>query len=283
MENNIENAITLESLDLPGDLKNLTVNQCRVLCQEIRNTLIKTVSKNGGHLASNLGVVELSVALHRVFDSPNDKIVWDVGHQSYTHKILTGRFDRFDTIRKENGISGFTKPGESEHDAFISGHSSTSVSAAYGIAQAMKMNGSENYVVAVTGDGAMTGGEVYEGLNNAGKSGTRLIIIINHNDMSISRNVGALAKYLMSVRNTRKYVETKQAVERVLIKAPVVGRPVVKVLKDSKDTVKNSVYRKSRNSTLFEDLGFIYLGPVDGHNLSELEEVLYAAKSYKKP
>ena len=283
MENSKDNNVVLDALSLPEDLKKLNIDQCKSLCQEIRDILVKTVSKNGGHLASNLGVVELTMAIHRVFDSPEDKIVWDVGHQAYTHKLLTGRLDKFDTIRKENGISGFTKPNESEHDAFISGHSSISVSAAYGIAQAMKMNGNENYAVAVTGDGALTGGEIYEGLNNAGKSNTNLIIIVNHNDMSISKNVGALAKYLMSIRNTRKYVKTKQSVEKVLIKTPLVGRPVAKVLKNSKDTVKNAVYRKNTNTTIFEDLGFIYLGPVDGHNITEVEEVLYAAKSYHRP
>lgn len=283
MENKKNSDIVLEALSLPEDLKKLNIEQCKTLCGDIRDILIKTVSNNGGHLASNLGVVELTMAIHRVFDSPEDKIVWDVGHQSYTHKLLTGRLDRFDTIRKENGISGFTKPDESEHDAFISGHSSVSVSAAYGIAQAMKMNGSENYAVAVTGDGALTGGEIYEGLNNAGKSGANLIIIVNHNDMSISKNVGALAKYLMSIRSSRKYVKTKQSVEKVLIKTPLVGRPVAKVLKNSKDTVKSAVYRKNTNTTIFEDLGFIYLGPVDGHNISEIEEALYTAKSYRKP
>ena len=200
MNNNTEiNNVALNALDLPEDLKKLDINQCKELCREIRQILIDTVSKNGGHLASNLGAVELTMAIHRVFNSPEDKIVWDVGHQSYTHKLLTGRLDRFSTIRKEDGISGFTKPEESLHDAFISGHSSTSVSAAYGIAQAMKIDGSENYAVAVTGDGALTGGLIYEGLNNAGKSNTNLIIILNHNDMSISKNVGALAKYLLSI------------------------------------------------------------------------------------
>jgi len=274
----------LRYLDLPQDLKKLNITQCEKLCGEIRNTLIKTVSKNGGHLASNLGVVELTMAIHRVFNSPDDKIVWDVGHQSYTHKILTGRYDRFNTIRTENGISGFTKPEESAHDAFISGHSSVSISAAYGMAQAMKLSGSDNYAVAVTGDGALTGGEVYEALNNAGKTNTNLIIIVNHNDMSISKNVGSLAKYLISVRNKRKYLKTKQAVEKVLVNTPVVGRPVAKILKGSKDSVKSKVYKMNyTNTTIFEDLGFIYLGPVDGHNLSELEEALETSKSYKRP
>ena len=243
--------IMLNALDLPGDLKKLTISQCEELCSQIRQILIETVSRNGGHLASNLGAVELTMAIHRVFDSPEDKIVWDVGHQSYTHKLLTGRLDRFSTLRKENGISGFTKPEESAHDAFISGHSSTSISVAYAMAQAMKLDGKDNYAIAVTGDGALTGGMVYEGLNNAGKSNTNLIVIVNHNDMSISKNVGALAKYLLSIRNKQGYVKTKQSVERVLAKTPVVGKPMIKVLKTSKDTVKSTVYRQSSNTTIF--------------------------------
>lgn len=279
------NDVMLNALELPSELKKLDYDQCRQLCGEIRKTLVETVSENGGHLASNLGVVELSMALHRVFDSPNDKIVWDVGHQSYTHKILTGRLDRFSTIRKENGISGFTKPSESEHDVFISGHSSTSISVAYGMAKAMKLDGSENYAVAVTGDGAMTGGMIYEALNNAGKSNVNLIVIVNHNEMSISKNVGSLAKYLLSIRNKQKYVKTKQAVEKALSNTPVVGKPIAKFLKTSKDTVKTTVYRNTSNTntTIFEDLGFIYLGPVDGHNLESLEEVLVTAKTYHHP
>ncbi|MDE5916703.1 MAG: 1-deoxy-D-xylulose-5-phosphate synthase, partial [Oscillospiraceae bacterium] len=281
--NDNNNFVMLECLDLPKDLKRLDYNQCEQLCSEIRKILIDTVSKNGGHLASNLGAVELTMAIHRVFASPDDKIVWDVGHQAYTHKILTGRLEKFSTLRKENGISGFTKPSESEHDSFISGHSSTSISVAYGMAQAMKMNGSRNYAVAVIGDGALTGGMAYEGMNNAGKSDTNLIIILNHNDMSISKNVGSLAKYLMGIRSTQKYVKTKRAVERVLNNTPVLGKPVAKVLKTSKDTFKNTVYRNAKDTTIFEDLGLIYLGPVDGHNLEELEEALKTAKSYRRP
>ena len=281
--NDNNNFVMLECLDLPKDLKRLDYNQCERLCSEIRKILIDTVSKNGGHLASNLGAVELTMAIHRVFASPDDKIVWDVGHQAYTHKILTGRLEKFSTLRKENGISGFTKPSESEHDSFISGHSSTSISVAYGMAQAMKMNGSRNYAVAVIGDGALTGGMAYEGMNNAGKSDTNLIIILNHNDMSISKNVGSLAKYLMGIRSTQKYVKTKRAVERVLNNTPVFGKPVAKVLKTSKDTFKNTVYRNAKDTTIFEDLGLIYLGPVDGHNLEELEEALKTAKSYRRP
>ena len=266
-------------LDLPDDLKKFSYEECRILCKEIRDTLIKTVSKNGGHLSSNLGTVELSLALHRVFSSPKDKIVWDVGHQSYTHKILTGRLKDFQTLRKENGLSGFCKPAESEHDAFVSGHSSNSVSAALGIATAMKLNGDEHYTVAVIGDGAATGGLSFEGLNNAGKSNTNLIVVLNYNEMSISKNVGAIAKYLSNFRTKESYKRTKTIVERALDSIPVVGQPIKKTLKFSKDTIKNSIFR----TTLFEDLGFEFVGPVDGHNLQELENALRKAKDIKRP
>ncbi|MBQ8297207.1 MAG: 1-deoxy-D-xylulose-5-phosphate synthase, partial [Ruminococcus sp.] len=262
-------------------LKNLTIKQCTHLCSEIRNMLISTVSKTGGHLASNLGVVELTMAIHRNFDSPNDKIVWDVGHQAYTHKILTGRADRFSTLRQENGISGFPKPDESEHDTYISGHSSTSVSVACGIAEAMKLQGKDNYAVAVIGDGAITGGMFYEAMNNGGKDRNKnLIVILNDNDMSISKSVGALSRYLTSLRNTEKYMNTKRAVEKTLANIPVVGMPVAKSIKTAKNSVK---YKLLEQSTMFEDMGFVYLGPVNGHNLSELEEVMHVAKRYDRP
>ena len=205
----------LEQLHSPKDLKELTLPQCEALCEEIRSLLIETVSKTGGHLASNLGSVELTVAMHRVFSSPEDKFVWDVGHQCYTHKILTGRLDQFSTLRQENGISGFPKPKESEHDSFISGHSSTAISVACGMAEGMRLHGdNSHFAVAVVGDGAMTGGLSYEGLNNAGKSRNNLIVILNDNEMSISKNVGALARYLSSMRSSEGYVRTKKAVER---------------------------------------------------------------------
>lgn len=267
-------------MDLPGDIKNLTADECKSLCREIRSVLIKTVSKTGGHLASNLGVVELTLAIHRVFNSPEDKIVWDVGHQAYTHKLLTGRLDRFDTLRQENGLSGFPKPNESVHDSFVSGHSSTSVSVACGIAEAMKLEGKNNHAVAVIGDGAFTGGLAYEGLNNAGKSHTNLIVILNHNDMSISRNVGAFAKYLSSIRNKESYMTTKNAVDQMLKKTPVVGQPISKVLSASKTAIKGVVLK---GNTMFEDLGFEYLGPVDGHDIEALEDILKLAQSMHKP
>lgn len=268
-------------MNLPEDLKKLSLSECDEICGEIREILINTVSKTGGHLASNLGTVELTLALHRVFNSPDDKIVWDVGHQAYTHKILTGRLENFHTLRQENGISGFPKPSESVHDSFISGHSSTSISLACGMAEAMRIEGkNDNYAVAVIGDGAFTGGMAYEGLNNGGQSHTNLIVILNHNDMSISRNVGAFAKYLRSKRNKRKYVRVKTAVGETIEKVPLAGKPVMKFLRTVKDMFKGVIIR---DSTMFENLGFIYLGPVDGHSISELEEVLQIAKSYKKP
>ncbi len=268
-------------MNLPEDLKKLSLSECDEICEEIREILINTVSKTGGHLASNLGTVELTLALHRVFNSPDDKIVWDVGHQAYTHKILTGRLEKFHTLRQENGISGFPKPSESVHDSFVSGHSSTSISLACGMAEAMKIEGkNDNYAVAVIGDGAFTGGMAYEGLNNGGQSHTNLIVILNHNDMSISRNVGAFAKYLRGKRNKKKYVKIKIAVGETIEKIPLAGKPVMKFLRTVKNMLKGVIVR---DSTMFENLGFIYLGPVDGHSISDIEEVLQIAKSYKKP
>lgn len=274
------NDINLKEMNLPEDLKDLSYEECKELCKTIRGILIKTVSHTGGHLASNLGVVELTLAIHRVFDSPEDKIVWDVGHQAYTHKILTGRLDRFSSLRQENGLSGFPKPNESEHDSFVSGHSSTSVSVACGIAEAMKLENKNNHAIAVIGDGAFTGGLAYEGLNNAGKSHTNLIVILNHNDMSISKNVGALAKYLSSIRSKERYMNTKNAVDQMLKKTPVVGSPISKVLSASKTAIKGVVLK---GNTMFEDLGFEYLGPVNGHDIEELEGVLRLAQAMQKP
>ena len=222
--------VSLSELNLPEDLKKLSIKQCESLCVEIRNMLISTISHNGGHLASNLGVVELTVALHRCFNSPDDKIIWDVGHQTYVHKILTGRADKFSTIRQENGIAGFPKPEESPHDIFISGHSSTSVSVACGVAEAMKLQKKDNYTIAVIGDGAMTGGMFYEAMNNAGKERkSNMIVILNDNDMSISKNVGALAKHLTNLSRSEQYISTKKNVKETLNAIPVLGKPVVKI------------------------------------------------------
>ena len=272
--------IRLGDLDLPNDLKKMDYSECRKLCKELRRCITKNVLKNGGHLASNLGTVELTVALHRVFDSPKDKLVWDVGHQAYAHKILTGRYDKFSTLRKKGGISGFIRPNESEHDAFVSGHSSNSISAALGMAEAMRIDGDTKHrAVAIIGDGAFTGGLAYEGLNNAGKSAANLIVILNHNDMSISKNVGALAKYLTSIRGDQRYLDIKKTVEHTLDKTPVVGEPIKNILLSSKSALKNMLY----HSTMFEDLGFVYLGPIDGHNIEEIEETLKMARRMEKP
>lgn len=271
--------MTLKELTSPNELKHMSIPQCEKLCGEIRKKIIKTVLHGGGHLSSNLGTVELTVALHRVFRSPADKIVWDVGHQVYAHKLLTGRYDDFDSLRKEGGISGFCRPGESEHDAFISGHSSTSISAALGIAEAMRLNGDRHHAVAIIGDGAFTGGMAYEGLNNAGKSSDNLIIILNHNDMSISKNVGAFAKYLTSIRGNTAYLNAKKKIEQILGKTPLVGEPVKKFILASKAALKSVLY----HSTMFEDMGFVYLGPIDGHNIAEMEDALRAAKKLCRP
>ncbi len=271
----------LEELTLPNDLKKLNFYQCRKLAKEIRSLMVRVISKNGGHLASNLGTVELTMALHRVFDSPKDKFVWDVGHQCYTHKILTGRLNAFPTIRKENGIAGFPKPDESEHDSFISGHSSTSISVACGIAEAMRLQGDNHHVVAIIGDGALTGGMAFEGLNNGGKKKMKnLIVILNDNNMSISSNVGAVSGYLRSIRESETYVRKKQQLEKNLMTAPKLGSHAVKMLKKTKDGFKRMVLQQA---TMFEQFGFVYLGPVDGHNMQELEEVLRTAKRYEAP
>lgn len=277
----MEAEVRLADLALPQDLKKLSFYQCRRIAKEIRSLMVCTISKNGGHLASNLGTVELTLALHRVFDSPQDKFVWDVGHQCYTHKIVTGRLGAFRTIRKENGISGFPKPDESPHDSCISGHSSTSISAACGMAEAMRLNGDPHYAIAVIGDGALTGGLAFEGLNNGGKKKLKnLIVILNDNNMSISGNVGALSGYLRSIRESEDYVMKKQALERRLLNTPAVGTPTIKVLKKTKDSLKRVVMKQA---TMFEQMGFVYLGPVDGHNQQELEEVLRTAKRYEAP
>lgn len=269
----------LASLKLPEDLKKLNIIEQTRLCKEIRETIIATVSKNGGHLSSNLGVVELTVAIHRVFDSPKDKIIFDVGHQSYAHKLLTGRLNEFSTLRTKDGLSGFTKPSESVHDPVISGHSSTSISSALGIAQAMKLSGDEHHTIAVIGDGALTGGLAYEGLNNAGKSNTNIIVILNYNEMSISRNIGGIAEYLSKLRTKKSYKNVKKTTKKVIASLPLIGKPLGRSISLSKDILKGRIL----HSTLFEDLGFEFIGPVDGHDLQDLEIALEAAKSIGGP
>lgn len=265
----------LDKINSPSDLKKLSVDELEILCSEIRDKLIKTVSKNGGHLSPNLGTVELTVAMHYVYDTPNDKIVWDVGHQAYTHKILTGRRDKLSTIRTKGGLSGFPKRNESPYDAFNVGHSSTSISAAYGIAQAREIKGDKSRTIAVIGDGALTGGLAYEGLNNAGRSNRNFTIILNDNKMSISRNVGSIARYLTHIRIRPGYIKIKKIVEKILLHTPVIGNPLRKLLLNSKSKLRISVYR----NTIFEDLGFVYYGPVDGHDIRKLIDALNASKN----
>ena len=238
------------------------------------------MAQNGGHLSSNLGAVELTVALHRVFDTPSDQIVWDVGPQSYAHKLLTGRAAHFDTLRTEGGVSGFPRPCESEYDTFVVGHSSTSVSAANGMAKAKSLMGDEGYVVAVIGDGALTGGLAYEGLSNAGRSRDRLIVVLNDNRMSISKNVGFIARHLASLRAQPRYLRFKNRFERVMTHIPLIGKPIYSFLLNVKTKLKNILYR---NSTLFEEMGFYYLGPIDGHDLSELMKAMETAKKINRP
>lgn len=265
----------LDKIDSPSDLKKLTVDELYVLCDEIRDMLIRTVSCNGGHLSPNLGTVELTVALHYVYDLPEDSIVWDVGHQSYTHKILTGRRDRMATIRQKDGLSGFPKRSESKYDAFNVGHSSTSISAAYGIARAKELKGDKSRTVAVIGDGALTGGLAYEGLNNSGRTKRNFTIVLNDNKMSISQNVGSMAKYLTHIRIRPGYIKTKKIVEKVLMHTPVIGNPIRRMLLHSKSRLRTSVYR----NTIFEDLGFVYYGPVDGHDIRKLIHAFNASKN----
>lgn len=269
----------LGKLDLPADLKKLNTDELYTLAAEIREIMIKTVAQNGGHLSSNLGVVELSIAMHKMFNSPKDKFVWDVGHQVYAHKLLTGRYNDFNTLRTENGISGFCAPNESEHDTFYSGHSSTSISSALGIAEANKRLKNNDYTVAVIGDGALTGGMAYEALNNAGRSGTKLIVILNDNEMSISENVGSMARYLAVVRSKPEYNKFKARTEKTLNKIPLIGSDIASLVSKVKYGIKSSIYE----STFFEDLGFKYMGPIDGHNLEHLCEALYSAKLANAP
>ncbi len=268
----------LSTIKSPEDVKKLNIGQTDTLCKEIREYIINTVSKNGGHLASNLGAVELTVALHKAFNSPEDAIIFDVGHQCYTHKLLTGRFEEFKTIRTENGISGFLKPEESEHDKFITGHSSNSVSAAYGIYKAKQLKGEDGTAVAVIGDGALTGGMAYEALNNAGSDKGNFIVVLNDNKMSISNNVGALSRALTKMRNKPRYHHLKFRLSNFLLKIPF-GNYIDRFIRKIKEVIKSVFYRKN----IFTALGFNYLGPVDGHDVSSMESLFNIAKEYKTP
>ena len=270
----------LKGINSPADLKQLDDKELPLLAEEVRDVIVSTVSENGGHLASNLGAVELTIAIHKVFNSPDDKIIWDVGHQVYTHKLLTGRYGDFGTLRKEGGISGFSRPNESEHDIVYSGHSSVSVSTALGIAAANAVNGKKDYAVAVIGDGALTGGLVYEALNNAGRMrNARLIIILNDNGMSISKNVGHLAKRLAKMRSRSGYYKLKAVTEKAVSKIPFVGKRLADSIFKLKTNVKNLMYQ----SNFFEDMGITYMGPIDGHNINQMCNALEGAKIINGP
>ncbi len=269
----------IEKINSPADLKKLSVKELNALAEELRGELIDVISKNGGHLSSNLGVVELTVSLHFLFDSPADRILWDVGHQSYVHKLLTGRRERFGTLRQFGGLSGFPNPAESAHDAFVAGHSGNSVSAALGFAEEEARRGSGRYTVAVVGDGSFTNGMIYEALNNCGNKNLRLIIVLNDNEMSISKNVGAVSSYFSRFRTGGRYLRFKRVTARALLALPLVGKPLFRLLRG----IKNLFKRLLVSENLFELLGLEYIGPVDGNDLSRLNAVLREAKSMEKP
>lgn len=271
--------VMLNSLSLPEDLKKLSYHELQILAGEIRNFLIATVARNGGHLAPNLGVVELTLALHKVFNSPDDKIIWDVGHQSYVHKILTGRLKSFPCLRRLGGLSGFPKPEESFHDVFATGHSSTSISAAVGLAKARDLSGERHKVIAVIGDGSLTGGMAFEALNHAGHLQTDLIVVLNDNEMSIAPNVGALSGYLSRLRMNPTVYKIKEEVEQLIQKIPRVGEMTVRYLERIKDSLKYLIIP----GILFEELGFSYFGPVDGHNLRQLVQSFHDAGERRGP
>ncbi len=268
----------LEQLGGPDDLDGLSAEDLQRLCAELRESIVSTVSATGGHLGASLGVVELTVALHRVFDSPRDKIIWDVGHQAYGHKLLTGRHDRFGTLRQRGGVSGFPKRSESEHDMFGVGHASTSISAALGYARARDIKGGDHSVIAVIGDGALTGGMAFEGLNNAGQSGTDLIVVLNDNEMSIAPNVGALAKYLTRITSGQLYTRFEGDLWKLLGKFPH-GEQVQELASRVKEGLKQIVVP----TILFEELGFKYFGPIDGHDLPLLMRTLESVRKIKGP
>lgn len=263
----------LSTIHSPNDVKKIPAKEIDALSSEIRDELVRIVSQNGGHLASNLGVVELTLAIHRVFDTPKDHVIFDVGHQSYVHKMLTGRYDRMESIRKAGGLSGFPKITESEHDAFGTGHSSTSFSAALGFATADKLNGSDAYTVAIFGDGAYTGGMIHEAINNCQKD-LRLIIILNENEMSISKNIGRFANNLSKLRASSGYMKTKRVTGVFLNKIPLLGKPLFKGIRKLKIFFKNAFY----GSNYFESMGLTYLGPIDGNNYVAVEKLLNEAK-----
>lgn len=269
----------LEKITEPNDIKDIETEEYDILAQEIRDFLIDRISENGGHLASNLGVVELTMALHLAFDLPSDKIVWDVGHQAYTHKILTGRKDEFNKLRKYGGMSGFPKRRESEYDCFDTGHSSTSISAGLGIINGNVINGEDSYVVSIIGDGALTGGMAYEALNNAACLNKNFIIVLNDNNMSISQNVGGMSTYLSQMRAGSTYIDLKNGVVDHLNKIPKIGDKLVSTIRNTKSSIKQLVIP----GMWFEDMGITYLGPVDGHNIESMVKIFNEAKYIDHP
>lgn len=269
----------LEKIQQPNDIKKIPEEQLTEVAAEIREFLVETMSKLGGHLASNLGVVELTIALHRVFELPKDKIIWDVGHQSYTHKILTGRKDAFESLRQEGGLSGFPKRSESSCDVFDTGHSSTSISAGVGYVKARDLKKQDYSVISVIGDGALTGGMAYEALNNAAELKTNFIIVLNDNEMSISKNVGGISTYLSGIRTAASYTELKMGVTRALEKIPKIGPGMVDAVRKTKSSIKQIVIP----GMLFENMGITYLGPVDGHDIHQMMRVFQEAKRFEGP
>lgn len=269
----------LEKIKVPNDIHKIPLADFPLLAEEIREFLIKSVSETGGHLASNLGVVELTLALHNVLDFPQDKLIWDVGHQAYTHKILTGRKEEFKNLRKEGGLSGFPKRSESDCDSFDTGHSSNSISAGLGYVRARDLLGQKHHVVSVIGDGALTGGMAYEAMNNAAELKTNFIIIINDNNMSISRNVGGMSTYLSALRTAQAYTGMKLNVTKTLKKIPKVGTAVVDTMRKTKSSIKQLIIP----GMLFENMGLTYLGPVDGHNMCQMMKLLNEAKRVEGP
>src|SRR6476619_2183253 len=269
----------LERIQSPADLKPMTRDELRALSEEMRARLIEVCSKTGGHIGAGLGVVELTVALHAVFDSPRDKIVWDVGHQGYPHKLLTGRGDRLETLRQEGGLSGFLKRTESDHDSFGAGHAGTAISAGYGMAVARDLNGDSFKVVSILGDGALTCGLAYEGLNNAGASERDFIIILNDNEMSIAPNVGAMSKYLTSIHRSSIYNRVRSAIGTVVDAAPGPLSAVGHLVRKWEESVKSFL----TPGVLFEELGFRYFGPIDGHDIDALMDTLSAVRDFTGP
>ncbi len=271
----------LDTIKRPEDVAKLDAEQKKQLAVELREFIVDRVSKNGGHLASNLGMVDLTIALLSEFEPPHDQIVWDVGHQAYAYKLLTGRKDKFDTLRQYGGIAGFPKISESEYDAFGVGHSSTSVSAALGLLRAKKLKGDDGHVIAVIGDGAMTGGMAFEGLNDTGHFSENLTVILNDNQMSIDKNVGGLSRALANLRSSTKYIKAKTRVERVLLHIPLIGKPIARLLRMIKTWFRLLIRRNT--PVIFEDLGFRYFGPFDGHNIPLLQKKLRIAKAIDGP